>query len=210
MFSTTNFKNLKVLFVLFCVSFSTFAQKDSTRRNNYFLWTNIGGNIGLSTNSTFLLGLQFGLNCSLNQKHYFKINLYASGTAEGLPFPEAKPNKLRYIKNISFQYGLIHYNSKSAAIILSGGVSCGEALWRGKFLYYDKQQSIGMWSNTGNIYELDNYSYWGIPIDLTLLWTTPRNGFSIDAFVNFHKHSDYGLRLNYNIGKLRTRPTKNI
>lgn len=67
-----------------------------------------------------------------------------------------------------------------------------------------------MLSNTGNIYELDNYNYWGIPIDLTLLWTTQRNGFSIDAYVNFHKHSDYGLRLNYNIGKLRTRPTKNI
>lgn len=209
-FSKTDSKKIAILLlILFCGNFTTFAQKGSTRKNNYYLWTNIGGNAGLSTNSTFLVGIQLGLNLSINQKHHFKINSYVSGEFDGSLFASQPPNKLEYILNVSGLYGIITYHSKSFATIVSTGISYGEAQYRGDLLY-TVQQTNCFYCEIERIYDMNNYNYLGVPIEFTILWATPRNGFSIDAFVNFHKHSDYGLRLNYNIGKIQARPTKSI
>ncbi len=208
-FSITDFKKVVLFLVLFSGIATTFAQNDSTRKNNYYLWTNLGGNSGLSTNSTFLVGLQLGLNLSINQKHYFKINSYASSEFDGSLFAPKPPNKLVYIRNVSGLYGIITYHSKSFATIISTGISYGEAQYRGELLYTVMQTNC-FYCEIERVYDLDYYNYWGIPIEFTILWTTPRNGFSVDAFVNFHKQFDYGVRLNYNIGKIRARPTKNI
>ncbi|MDQ3047638.1 MAG: hypothetical protein M3R27_08835 [Bacteroidota bacterium] len=209
LFSKTYSKKMvALLVVIFASTVTTFAQKDSTR-NNYYLWTNVGGNASLSTNSTFLVGLQLGLNLSINQKHYFKINSYATSEFDGSLFASKQPNKLVYIRNVSGLYGIIKYHSKSFATIISTGISYGEAQYRGDLLYTVMQTNC-FYCEIERVFDLDYYNYWGVPIEFTILWTTPRNGFSIDAFVNFHKHSDYGLRLNYNIGKIRNRPTKNI
>lgn len=191
-----------VLVLLFSSSF-IYGQKDSTKTKCY-LWANLGLHGALSTNTTFIKGPQIGVNFSLNQKHYFKVNSYISSAIfNGIGSKEIEPNKLQWIYNISFQYGIIKYNTKSSATIFSVGISYGRANYRGDLLY--TTSGSGWVGTVHDVYDYDEQNYWGIPIDLTILSTSAFHGFSIDFYTNIHKYADYGIRLNYNTGKIRER-----
>lgn len=203
MIKLTHYK-IGVVLILFFSSSLVFGQKDSTNKNKFHFWVNLGVNSALSTNNTFVLGPQFGANFTINQKHYFKVNSYVSGAFfQSSGGKELEPNKLQWIENVSFQYGIIKYTTKSVATIITAGVSYGKARYRGDFLY--TTSGSGWFGVEQDVYEYDNCTYWGIPIDFTILSTSPFNGFSIDFYTNIHKYADYGIRLNYNIGKIRDR-----
>lgn len=191
-----------ILVLLFSSTF-VYGQRDSTKTKCY-LWANLGLHGALSTNTTFIIGPQAGLNFTINQKHYFKVNSYLSSAIfQSVGSNEIGPNKLQWIENISFQYGIIKYSTKSSAIILSAGVSYGKAQYRGDLLY--TTSGSGWFGTVHDVYDYDEHTYWGIPIDLTILSTSPYLGFGLDFYTNIHKYADYGIRLNYIFGKIRER-----
>ena len=193
-----------IVLVLFFSSSFIYAQKDSTRKTKCYFWANIGVHAALSTNTTFILVPQLGLNFAINKKHYFKVNSYLSNALfQSVGSDGIQPNKLQWIENISFQYGIIKYNTESSATIISVGVSYGKAKYRGDFLY--TTSGSGWLGVQQDVFDHDEHIYWGIPIDLTILSTSRSNGFSLDFYTNIHKYSDYGFRLNYNFGKIRDR-----
>lgn len=192
-----------IALILFFSSTFIYGQRDSTKAKCYF-WANLGLHGALSTNTTFIIGPQLGVNFSLNQKHHFKVNSYLSmALFQSVGSNEIQPNKLQWIENISLQYGIIKYNTKSSATIISVGVSYGKAKYRGDFLY--TTSGSGWFKTVHDVYDHDEHIYWGIPIDFTILSTSSLNGFSFDFYTNIHKYADYGIRLNYNIGKIRDR-----
>ncbi len=89
------------------------------------------------------------------------------------------------------------------ALIGYSGISWGSGLYRGEYHQKGNGPIIGWIPPDSRVYEMDIFHYTGIPFNLKLLGTGLYSGFSLDLYYNYHKHSDYGIILSGNIGKIR-------
>ena len=191
------------IFFSFFFYFSSLGQNDSTQNKAYY-WFSYGWNCYSKYN---LFGERFALNSSYKQK-YFLIILYHRYINFNLVFFEKpKPNKMLKIdsKSILFGYGKYYY--KHFSIIPSTGISFGDGLYRGALI--DSTPNYGwLISHTSYNFEMDDFKYIGIPINIKILWTTPYVGVSLDLFANIHKYSDFGFIFSINLGKIMDRKRK--
>lgn len=194
--------------VCFCIvqfAFSpTFCQTDSTtKKSKYYFWLDGGGRYSFSDNFHSLIGAHGGLNFSIKHKHFFRLQTYESVSTEvidsSFTFSDTTlSNRLFDIINLSLLYGRTSFKTKYFTIITSAGISYGQAIYVGKYLY---TSNGSLWDSAE--YEIDKYNYVGLPINISFMSTTPVIGACIDLYVNIHKYPDYGIALSMLIGKIR-------
>jgi len=194
---------LTVLLTL--TTLATSAQPDTITKSKYHFWLNTSIHTAFSDEFNFLIGAQLGLNFSIHQRHFFQLKAYACLSTSFIDFSghyllkEAPPYRLAGLTNLSFLYGLGEYKTVSYAVIPSIGLSYGKASYRGKLLYI----ANGGFAPNRHVFEWDNYTYIGLPINISFMSTKPAAGLSVDIYVNIHKHADYGLTLNLHFGNIR-------
>jgi hypothetical protein len=183
-----------------------YGQVDTLKQKTFGLWFNHGLNISSPYNFEFLIGVQAGLNFSLNEQHFFKLKGYVClAPNDFLDFSnEIKPNRLLEIYNLSFMYGFSKYKNNFCLIVPYIGISCGYLYYRGKYLY-STHRTILFTSTSNPQYEHDNSPYIGLPLEVSFIFAKPIVGMSVDFYANIHKHSDFGIKLNMLIGKIRTK-----
>lgn len=190
---------------IFCILFTNFivAQSYSGINNKYYLWGNTGLQASSSNNIESLVGAKLGLNFSINQKHFLKLNAYGCFSPNDILASEnIRTNRLINITNLSFSYGFSKYNNNYFIIIPYIGISYGNLLYRD--IYLSTKYTSLLWTSTGYPqYKNENFNYIGLPLEVSLVFTKPIIGLGIDFYANFHKHSDYGITLNILIGKIR-------
>lgn len=179
-------------------------KKDSVQ-NKYYLWANVGIQVSFSENFKSLHGGQLGLNFSKNHQYYLKIKAYSSFSPNDIfQSSEIRPNRIISINNVSLLYGIAAHKTAHFLIIPSFGISYGEINYRGKYLY--SQLLPFLWTSSDEpVYDKELYNYVGLPIDISFALISLKIGGSIDAYVNIHKHPDYGLTLNLLLGKICSR-----
>jgi hypothetical protein len=207
---------MKKLFFLFIslsllpmITFASFEQADTIpEESKYHFWFSVGGLYCFSGDFHSLLGGQLDLNFSVNQRHFIKLKGYGcyATDLESSLFSEdtSKSNRLISIQNLSVLYGTGLFKTNCFSIITSAGLSCGTALYQGRYLYTNGCSGSGWgpcWDNA--VYDYDDYSYIGMPLNISFMITSPFIGLSIDLYANIHKHPDYGVTLNTHFGKIR-------
>jgi len=145
-------------------------------------------------------------NSSINQKYFITLHFQRTSILLDGFMSQPTPNVITDLTNGSLLLGLGKYKYKSLAFIASSGISYGKANYRGELL----ESKINGGSITYYIYyfEEDSYRYIGLPVNFKILLTSPYIGLSLDLYANFHKHSDYGLTLGINFGKIRDKIVK--
>ena len=190
----------KIIVILsFVLSHSAFGQKDSTN-NKIYLWLSGGTCITYTENFNNLIGYRLAINSSIRQKYFFTFLYQINGSLDGL-FSRPTPNIVASITNGSLLFGIGEYKYKSLACIASTGISYGKLYYRGALK--DSTQGSGFLSTTTYENEQDNFNYIGLPIDIKILWTSPIVGINLDLYANIHKHTDYGIIISIDIGKIR-------
>lgn len=196
------FKSL--VFFCFLISNNLIGQTDSLKNNNkYYLWSNTGFQLASSKKMETLIGAKLGLNFSINQKHFLKLNGYGCFSPDDIFASEKiRANRLINIANLSFLYGFGKYSNNYFLVMPYVGISYGNLLYRGEYLstgYYSF-----LWAGVGySKYKNENFNYIGLPLEVCLVFTKPKIGVSLDFYGNIHKHPDYGVTINLLLGKIR-------
>jgi hypothetical protein len=204
---------MKKLFFVFVSSgllsltpFASFGQTDTIlKKNEYHFWLNSGGKYFFSGNYRSLLGIQSGVNFSINQQHFIKLEGYAGVSTDWTLLSGSKSDRLSAIGNLSLLYGIGRYKTKSFAIVAYSGLSYGRAFWRGHYLYTEHR---GWFGSDNPVYDDDKYNYIGLPIEINFILTTSIIGTSLGIYANAHKHPDYGLTISWLLGKIRDKKNK--
>lgn len=176
--------------------------------NHYNFWLTAGPQLSFSDNFDLLYGAQAGIIFAVNQQHFIQVKGYESYAPTKIwASPETKANRLKKIRNLSLLYGFGRYKTDSFVFIASTGLSFGKASYRGKLLYLVQDPNCTLcWDKP--VFEFEDFNYIGLPFNISFMLTSPIIGTSLDFFVNFHKHTDFGMTLNLHLGKIRNRTNK--
>lgn len=195
--------------LLITMCYVAFTQENSTQKDHEVnLW--ISGALQFTFADDFdrLGGLQAGFNCAINQCHFIQLKVYYCMSTEPL-FGPYSPNRLRSIANLSLLYGRGKYLTNSLLVTASAGLSYGKANYRGEFLY-KYTSSSGFVRFTHEVFDTDLYNYIGLPMNVNFMLSSQHFGIGLDIYANFHKHTDYGLRLSLHLGFIRNLKKSNI
>ncbi len=192
-----------LLFFCFLINNLIGQTENNVKDRKYNFWTNVGLHVSTPVNSDYLAGAQMGINSSINQKHFLKINGYVSISPNDIfPSSEISPNHLTKISNLSVLYGINHFKTNCFLVVPYVGIGYGNLSYRGKYLYTVYQSFL--WTTTPEPrYENENFNYIGFPLEVSFILTKPVVGMSIDLYANLHKYPDYGIRINFLLGKIK-------
>lgn len=185
-----------------------FAQEKKNKTEDVFLWGSFGSSLSYSGNFYSIPGLRVSIDGSYSQKIFFEFQYDDHQRSEPHDYmvePDPPPNRLIRLYNKSIMIGYGKYILPQLALIGYSGISWGSGVYRGEYHLENGVPSftLGSWKSKIYKYEMDIFRYTGIPFNLKLLWTGLHSGFGLDLYYNYHKHSDYGIILGGNIGKIR-------
>lgn len=192
----------KFFVLVFFICNGILAQKDSLQgKNDLMVWGNCGSGLAVAGKYHSDFAFNYGLNIGFHKK-YFILLRYKSLEFAGLNgsfWSNNFDNELLDLKSYSVLFGIGNQQTKYFHPIFSVGPSFGNGIFRGDII--DVIHYSGWWgSNDVPVFAMDTFQYVGVKLDLTLLWAWRYVGMSLEFYANFHKHSDYGITLNYNMG----------
>lgn len=193
-----------LVFFCFLVNNNLIGQTDfEVNDSKYNFWTNVGWHVSTPVNSDFLAGAQLGINSSINQKHFLKLNGYVSISPNDIfPTTEIRPNHITKISNLSVLYGFNKFKTNYFFVVPYVGIGYGNLSYRGEYL--STHYVSFLWATTGYpVYKNENFNYIGFPIEVSFILTKSKIGMSLDLYANLHKYPDYGIMINILLGKIR-------
>lgn len=184
------------------LSKSVYCQPDTVvKAHKYHFWYATGGQFFFSENFKSLIGIQKNLNFSVYEHHFIKAKGYIGISTDFGFGNELTAQRIASVGNLSLLYGIGKYYTKSFAFVPLTGISYGSAHWRGDYAGIEHGTWLG---GDRAIYKDENdYNYFGVPLEVSYILGGPHLGFDIDLYANFHRHSDYGMALNFIFGKIR-------
>ena len=200
-----------IILVLLVILKSTnvlFAQVDTTTQKNYFF---LFPNVGIGYSPSDRLVVDGGINIG------YKNAYLLVGLNQSVAYFDFHPSdgRLEKLKSCFVVGGINCMQNRNFIFIVYGGMSFGQGVYRSNgFSPLTYQSWFGYYTEWK--YKYENFNYSGIPLILKLVYT-PSNWdrsiphsilpsvlhFSLDLYCNLHYHSDFGLVLNLNIGKLK-------
>lgn len=189
-------KHLLSILLFISLQFSIYGQTDSiyqvntdmqidSTKNKFHGWVSAGINESYTDNYQNLNGYHLSINTSINQKYFFTLLYQRNNRISDTLYKEIGKART-YIDNYSALFGFGKIKYCSLVLIASTGVCFGKIIFN---------------ENTTN----NTYNYVGVPVDLKAIMTTPYFGISMDFFINFHKHADFGFNIGISLGFIRDR-----
>jgi hypothetical protein len=200
-------QKLLLVVLLFVINVKSYGQQNETKDKGFYSWVSLG--IPLTSieadNRSNLLSARAAIDFSIHQKYF--ITLLYDVHDRFCILCDYKPNTVENFENKSILFGIGKYYKKYFALIGSVGISSGKGLYIGNA--NGTAGGGGFFSFKYTTYEHEYYQYIGLPIHLKALLTGPFVGFSVELYCNLHEHTDFGLVLSLNLGRIHKRSQTN-
>jgi len=169
---------------------------------SFSLWPSLGA--GPVFNGPPMLGMRAALNAAFHQTHFITAQYQFTFELEGIPFGERTANHLVASSNISLLYGKQLFRYQRSIWIGSAGISTGKGRYRGDFQGYTVSGGFGMFGYRSPTFDSYEFRYIGLPLSFKMLRPGQNTGFSMDIYVNVHRHADGGFIFAWELGKIRS------